>query len=52
MVENNLGYKYLRKQLEKEKRIERFYRENKSDFFTWGCVIFGLLFLLIYGINF
>lgn len=46
----NLQWIYLRKQREQKEKMDRFYRENKADFFIWGCVIFGLAFLLIIGI--
>ena len=46
----NLRWIHLRKQREQKEKINKFYRENKTDFFIWGCVIFGLTFLLIVGI--
>ena len=46
----NLQWIDFRKQREQQEKIDRFHQENKTDFFIWSCVIFGLAFLLIIGI--
>lgn len=46
----NLQWIYFRKQRKRKEKMDRFYRENKTDFFIWSCIIFGLLFLLVVGI--
>lgn len=47
-----IGWLELLKERERKKKKARFMKESKIDFFLAGCIILGLLFLLIYGMNY